>query len=199
MFKWSQINTIDPLFLTALRQIQLNGCDYHNIDHIAAMYQYLHDTNEPYDKALDWAILFHDVVYDELPDKEERSAKFFAELALSVMEPDFVSDVEELIMATKLHIVEKPRWSPIVRADLHGLTDIETATKNSELIKSESMKLYDCTEKQWAENTVVFMQGLAKRVHDNAEKYDRQHRDFYWQVYAGCMETITIAKNVLKC
>jgi len=27
--------------------------------------QYLEDTDEPYDEALDWVVMFHDVVYDE--------------------------------------------------------------------------------------------------------------------------------------
>lgn len=198
MFKWSQINTIDPLFLTAARQIHLNRCDYHNIDHITAMYQYLHDTNEPYNEALDWAILYHDVVYDGHPDKEERSAKYFAEQALRSMSTHFVSQVEELIMATKLHIVEKPHWSPIIRADLHALTDLETARTNAELIKAESMKLYGCSEEEWAKGTVDLIQGLCKRVHDNAEKHDRRHRNFHLKVYDGCIETIKTAKKSLN-
>lgn len=197
MFKWSQINTIDSLFVAAIHQMQSNECDYHNVDHIAAMYQYLHDTNESYDEALDWAILYHDVVYDDHPDKEERSAKYFAEHALRTMSTHFVSQVEELIMATKLHIVEKPHWSPIIRADLHALTDLETTQTNAELIKTESMKLYRCSEEEWAKGTVEFMQGLCKRVHDNAEKYDRRHRDFHLKVYDGCIETIKVAKKVV--
>jgi predicted metal-dependent HD superfamily phosphohydrolase len=197
MFTWSQISTIDPLFLKAVRQIHLNECDYHNLDHIAAMYQYLHDTNEPYNKALDWAILYHDVVYDNLPDKEERSAKYFADHALETMSTDFVSQVEELIMATKLHIVEKVHWSPIIRADLHGLANIETARKNSELIKAESMKLYGVSEKEWANASVEFMQGLCKRVHHNASLKDNLHSTFYLKVYDGCIETIKIAKKTL--
>jgi predicted metal-dependent HD superfamily phosphohydrolase len=195
MFAWSKIDEVDTLFFVAMHQMHLNECDYHNLDHIAAMYKHLHDTNEPYDKALDWAILYHDVVYDELPDKEERSAKYFAEHALRSMSTDFVSQVEELIMATKLHIVEKPHWSPIIRADLHALANHETARKNAELIKAESMKLYGVPEQEWAKATVEFMQGLCKRVHDNAEKHDRKHREFYLKVYDGCIETIKLAKK----
>ena len=197
MFAWSKIDEFDPLFPIAVYRIEFNECEYHNLDHISAMYQYLHDTNEPYDKALDWAVLYHDVVYDELPDKEERSAKYFAEHALRSMSMDFVSQVEELIMATKLHIVEKPHWSPIIRADLHALANRETATKNAELIKAESMKLYGVSEQEWSKATVEFMQGLCKRVHDNAEKRDRKHREFYLNVYGGCIETIKLAKKVV--
>lgn len=195
MFVWSKIDEVDTLFLVVLHQMQHNECDYHNLDHIAAMYQYLQDTNEPYDKALDWAILYHDVVYDELPDKEERSAKYFAEHALRSMSMDFVSQVEELIMATKLHIVEKPHWSPIIRADLHALANLEIATKNMELIKVESMKLYGVSEQEWAKATVEFMQGLCKRVHDNAFAKDTLHATFYLEVFGGCVETIKLAQK----
>lgn len=184
--------------MIAQHQIQSNECDYHNIDHITAMYQYLHDTNEPYDEALDWAILYHDVVYDKHSDKEERSAKYFAEHALRSMSVDFISQVEELIMATKLHVVEKPHWSPIIRADLHALADLETTRSNAELIKTESMKLYGCSEEEWAKGTVEFMQGLCKRVRSNAEKYDKRHSDFHLKVYDGCIETIKVAKKSLN-
>lgn len=198
MFKWSKIDEVDSLFVAAIHQMQFNECDYHNIDHIATMYQYLHDTNEPHDEALDWAILYHDVVYDKHPDKEERSAKYFAEHALRSMSTHFVNQVEELIMATKLHIVEKPHWSPIIRADLHGLADIETTRKNSKLIKSELMKLYGCSEEEWAKGTVEFMQGLSKRAHINAFEKDTRHFEFHLEVYDGCIISIENAKKLLN-
>ena len=54
---------------------------YHNDEHLAAMWAYLTATEEPYDALTDWAIQFHDVIYDALPDKELRSAEFFLDAA----------------------------------------------------------------------------------------------------------------------
>lgn len=196
MFVWSKINEVDDLSVEAINLMEFNECQYHNVNHIAEMYQYLHDTDEPYNKALDWAILYHDVIYDQFPDKEERSAKYFAECANGFMVSEFITEIEELIMATKFHLVEKSHWSPIVRADLHALADSEKAIENFELLKREALKLYNCSEKEWSINTIAFMQSLSERVKKNAEKYDTSYHDFYMKVYEGCVKTIEMAKKI---
>ena len=70
---WSQVQYTE-LFQMA-RLVIYNNSDhrkltYHNWNHVKSMYQYLSDTDEPYDNALDWAVLFHDIVYDNKSDKE---------------------------------------------------------------------------------------------------------------------------------
>ena len=98
---------------------------YHNWKHVDSMYQYLSDTNEPYDECLDWAVLFHDIVYDSQPEKEYRSAKMFKEMAEIYAEcnPDIWERERacQLILQTADHIhnPNRPGSSPIIRADRH--------------------------------------------------------------------------------
>ena len=68
------------------------GLKYHNWKHVSVMYKYLHDTNEPYDEALDWAVHFHDIVYDDQPKKEYRSAVMFSDMKGKIMSTDFFGD-----------------------------------------------------------------------------------------------------------
>lgn len=160
--------------------------DYHNFDHVKSMYQYLADTNEPYDEALDWAILFHDIVYDEKPEKEYRSMKVFADMVEryegctpDIWERDRVC---KLIMYTHDHVVTQyPGSSAIVRADLHGLTNRLTSFQNFGKIMSESMKLYGIDEVTFAKNTDTFMTGLLFRVCSNIS-IDPDYEDFYLAV-----------------
>ena len=37
MFAWSKIDEVDSLFVVAFHQMQFNECEYHNLDHIAAI------------------------------------------------------------------------------------------------------------------------------------------------------------------
>jgi len=87
----------------------IQGCEYHNNDHIEDMYKYLHDANEPYDEALDWAIMFHDVVYDTESEKEARSAELFFELVKEYcgcnLDTNGIDRVQFLIVETKMHVV----------------------------------------------------------------------------------------------
>lgn len=79
---WSKIQNTELAgeALLLITQNAWNGCEYHNLLHVDEMYEYLEENNEPYDEALDWAILFHDIVYDNQPDKESRSASKFHEM-----------------------------------------------------------------------------------------------------------------------
>ena len=74
--KWTRIAETE-LGAAAWDILDSSRCEYHNGWHVLAMYDYLDKTNEPYDECLDWAILFHDIVYDDQPQKEYRSAVMF--------------------------------------------------------------------------------------------------------------------------
>ncbi len=52
-----------------------NKLPYHNQQHLIDMYNFLEERNVPYSKELDIAILFHDIIYDKNPNKEQRSAE----------------------------------------------------------------------------------------------------------------------------
>jgi predicted metal-dependent HD superfamily phosphohydrolase len=170
------------------------------------MYQYLADTNEPYDEALDWAVLFHDIVYDDQPEKELRSAKMFVEMSGKFggfdLRPAEQARVYSLIMRTVDHavILEVKGSSAIVRADLHGLTNKLTTYQNFGKIMSESMKLYDIDTVTFAENSEKFMRGLLSRVSANVI-IDPDYADFYSSACDGIAYTISLsqfAQGILK-
>lgn len=199
---WSRIQDT-PLASEARGLIELNGlfgCAYHNLEHVESMYQYLADTNEPYDEALDWAILFHDIVYDEKPEKEYRSMKTFAEMVerFDGCTPDIWERdrVCKLIMYTHDHVVTQyPGSSAIVRADLHGLTNQLTAFQNFGKIMSESMKLYNIDMVTFAKNSEDFMSNLLFRVAGNMS-VDPDHRNFYAEVCRGMAFTTQLAQLI---
>lgn len=182
---------------------EINGCEYHNNTHVWQMYQYLEDTDEPYDEALDWAIMFHDAVYDAEPKKEWRSALAFSEMKdkyrgcnLSLWD---VSKVSGLIMATENHLIEtrnlSKNYSAIVRADLHALTSEVDTVNNFVKIMNESMNLYGCTVEEFADNNIKFMTGLKDRVYTNST-IDNQHEMFYKSVMKGIDLTIRLAEAI---
>ncbi len=108
---WSRIQNTELATeaYVLMNENEMAGCQYHNNQHIEEMYQYLEDTDEPYDEALDWVVMFHDVVYDEKPEKEARSAKLFFDLVYKYrgcnMDTNDIDRVQLLIMETEHHKV----------------------------------------------------------------------------------------------
>lgn len=199
---WSQIQHTD-LAKVARSIIYKNsyGRDlkYHNFDHVISMYQYLGSTNEPYDEALDWAILFHDIVYDEKAEKELRSRIVFTDMIgrYEGCTPDIwkLNRVCNLIMCTVDHVVvpELKGSSAIIRADLHRLTKRLTAFEDFGKIMKESMALYNIDEVEFAKNSEQFMSKLSDRVASNPLR-DRGYFNFYEDVVKGITFTIYLSR-----
>ena len=179
----------------------INGCEYHNNNHIEDMYKYLHDTDEPYDEALDWAVLFHDIVYDAEPEKEARSGRTFVKMIEKFRGCNLrLSDqarVHSLIMRTVDHkvLLKIKGSSAIIRADLHALANKAEAVRNFAKIMNESMSLYDCNIEEFAESNIKFMTGLRERVASNI-LVDKEHEMFYNEVLVGIDITIQLAKAI---
>jgi predicted metal-dependent HD superfamily phosphohydrolase len=177
---------------------------YHNLDHVASMYEYLEKSSEPYNEELDWAILFHDIVYDNKPDKELRSSQLFYEMSKKYRGINFNTvstlNVGMAISATIDHVIHEhssPIERAIVRADLHGLADSVTTFYNFGKLMEEAVSLYGISQKEFAENSRKFMTGMMDRVRDN-RLYDREYSDFYSQVLQGIDSTIVIAQAMCQ-
>ena len=198
--KWTRI--IDTkLGREAWDILEETTCDYHNGWHVLKMYNYLAETNEPYDECLDWAVLFHDIVYDNQPEKELRSAGKFVEMSKQYSGAealDFfaMTRVCGMIHATTDHFCHVKGVSAIIRADLHALTSPLDTFYNFQSIMDESMNLYKIDEVTFADNNIKFMGGLYDRVQKNMET-DPDHREFYKQVMRGIVSTINLAR-ILK-
>lgn len=195
---WSQVQETELAHHARMTIYGNKNLDYHNWDHVESMYRYLADTNEPYDEALDWAVLFHDIVYDEKPEKEHRSMKTFVEMVerFDGCTPDILERdrVCKLIMCTRDHVVTQyPGSSAIVRTDLHGLTNGLTSYQNFGKIMSESMKLYNIDMVAFAENSEKFMRGLLSRVSANII-IDPDYADFYSSACDGIAYTISLSQ-----
>ncbi len=200
MIPWTRLDQNSPIVFWAYMKLSENqkaGCHYHNGDHVVAMYKYLSDTNEPYNEVLDWAVLFHDIVYDDKPNKEYRSAIMFSDMKEKYSGCDLnilnEGTVAAMIMATENHCVAYKINSAIIRADLHGLSNRATAFKNFSKIMEESMVLYGIDEITFANNSEQFMRGLYERVWSNLTS-DPEHAAFYHEVINGIWFTIDLAK-----
>ena len=197
---WSKI-TDTELGRAAWDILEETTCDYHNGWHVLKMYNYLDETNEPYDECLDWAVLFHDIVYDNQPEKELRSAGKFVEMSKQYSGAetlDFfaMTRVCGMIHATTDHFCHVKDVSAIIRADLHALTNPLDTFYNFQSIMDESMNLYKIDEVTFADNNIKFMGGLYDRVQKNMET-DPDHREFYKDVKRGIVSTINLAR-ILK-
>lgn len=187
-----------------MNENEIKGCEYHNNSHIEAMYQYLEDTNVPYDEALDWAVMFHDIVYDNQPDKEYRSKIKFAEMVVFgfnvKMTADFIGEVQSLIMETATHSVTvhtSEKAKAIICADLHALTNKPQTVNNFVKIMNESINLYGCTVEEFAENNVSFMNKLKETMMLNI-LVDNANESFYNSVIEGINTTRKLAQALEK-
>lgn len=207
IYPWSQIQHTELAHVAHLRMNDndIAGCSYHNNQHVYEMYQYLEDTNVPYDYELDWAVQFHDAVYDSQPLKEYRSMGLFIDNANGnkCFEGGFdnLVNVGTHIMATKDHtymIYQKETTRALIRADLHALTDKVKTAQNFVKIMNESMTLYDCTVDEFAAANIEFMEGLHDRVHQNIRfclDYDiPSDKLFFYDIAKGIELTIRLAK-----
>lgn len=199
MSNWSRI-TFHDLAMDAVGAIEYYtkdlGLTYHNYSHVQSMYDYLERTDEPYDEALDWAVLFHDIVYDKEPEKELRSAqmlKFNGSIPKYGVDREVQGRAALMIMATTDHVVSSPDLSAIVRADLHGLADVNSAIRNFANIMEESCNLYSVNRKEFVEQNVLFMRGLRDRVQQNVT-LDSKHEEFYKKVLSGIDVSIRLAE-----
>ena len=203
---WSRIQNTELAVEAYLlmNENEISGCQYHNNDHIDAMYQYFEYTNEPYDEALDWAVMYHDVVYDAEPEKESRSANLFFEMSKKYrgcnLDTNGVDRVQFLIMETETHKVTKDVYlkgsSAIIRADLHAFTSNVNTINNFAKIMNESVALYECSIETFAENNIKFMNELHQRMAINILNVGEDEKQFFYDVQKGINLTIRMAQAI---
>lgn len=187
---WSKLLNVG-VGIVAKDYYDLNRCQYHNWQHILDCYRYLEQNSVPYNEDLDYAVLHHDIVYDQWPNKEARSAGFVA-----TKYPDMSGAIDP-IMATVDHSIkgrsEIARW--MIRADLHQLADLRLAAANYVKIMDESIDLYNIDLQTFARNNQQFMQGLKKTVINN---YAEDNNQFWLDVLRGIDLTMQISSAMLS-
>lgn len=192
---WSKFDEDSLEYYTASLFYESNGLAYHNMDHIQKCYEYLEGMNVPYNEDLDYAVLFHDVVYDENPEKEKRSADFLLERWPTK------TKAADIIMATAKHIItpdtdDLSRW--MIRADLHALGSVHAAIVNYVNIMAESMYLYDISATEFAENNVSFMLNLRETIVNNTSTDGPEYLDFWNDVKFGVQFTMKLSHTIAE-
>ena len=169
-----------------------NALTYHNMRHVQAMYKYFEDNEVPYDVNLDYAVLYHDAVYDRHKGNESRSANLFQETYSyhNIDQPDDLNPdyVENIILATRDHVIHKDSsWQEvaIVRADLHELGIPERAEANFHDIWVESYGLYDVSYREYLIKSSQFMEKLKATVIQNRDIEDITISNFWDNIVLG--------------
>jgi hypothetical protein len=195
---WSKLigdtyRTETSVQIIAKEYYDLNGCAYHNWQHILDCYDYLEKNAVAYNEELDYAVMHHDIVYDDQPFKELRSAELMLELY------PMRRTAAEIIMATVDHkITEDTTWQErqMIKADLHQLADPVQATRNYVKIMDESIDLYGITPLEFAENNAIFMMNMQNTIFTNMQVDTDQ--EFWTAVREGMEHTIIISQSMQK-
>tara|TARA_R110000868_G_scaffold319286_8_gene580071 strand:- start:2649 stop:3224 length:576 start_codon:yes stop_codon:yes gene_type:complete len=166
-----------------------NNCDYHNWSHILECYDFLEKNHISYSADLDIAILFHDIVYDNLPEKEVRSA----DLMMSLY-PQTDSSIYRIIKATQGHSIKNCDWKTVamIKADLHAFLSPMKIVENYGKIMRESIKLYDVDTETFIMKNREFMLSLINTMNNN---YRINLDEFWLKVIDGIKLSIAIGAN----
>lgn len=183
---WSKLvgNTVG---IVAEDYYNKNACEYHDWSHIMDGYDYFEENKITYNEDLDYAWLYHDIVYDNKPEKEKRSKELMLEQNPSRHK------AADILMATADHSIKGRDWQSIViiKADLHQLADPAQAFRNYSKIMDESVYLYDITEQEFAQANRKFMSNLSKTVYENFQ----ESGDPFWRnVQQGVQLTLFLSE-----
>lgn len=174
---------------------------YHNWDHILRLYYHAESTLYlDYDFHLDLAILCHDIVYDECPDKELRSIEWMKENFRLQLDHDPVSD--HITKTIDHNITHDNR---MVLLDLLDLAFPMRREINKKLILEESKLLYGITDKEFSENNLKFFEKMKDNYsEEKLENFVFSSHGFlqnekYWfrQIRYGINRMIYLSKEEL--
>lgn len=130
---------------------------WHAFNHILRRYEIAAALDIPYDINLDLAILCHDVIFDEFPQKEARSAQWLVDEigSLASRKPC------ELIMTTETHMPGSD--NRMIMIDLYDLLSESRTQEDREMIRLESMALYGITSEQFDIENRKFFAAMSQR------------------------------------
>lgn len=193
---WTRISPSSIHRRIAWHQMMKNGLPYHNTNHVEMMWEFLDVEQVPYDINLDYAVLYHDAVYDAAGDKEERSAQLFVQACENhgIPEGVDVDTVVRLIRATIYHIPADPLESAIIRADLWGLTVPHNTYHNFNALVDEGKRLYHTWELPVMRGMITFLLDLYNRIEHNRTVADPEHAAYWFDVNQGISQSITMAR-----
>lgn len=203
---WSQlINTTMGEYVAS--RMSNPSLTYHNFGHIQRLYAKAAEWNLPYDINLDCAILWHDSVYDALPDKELRSAELVRETYFTM--PHWFDDIDlpevtSMILNTMSHNVMPEVNSLMLKLDLAELGDSLRMKENFWSILQESQNLYEIGVSDAAKGTLDFMAVFAivmdKNHNDDfhSEQFIGDGDEYWTKVCDGVKITSIMASTIIE-
>lgn len=135
---------------------------FHGFSHVSRLYHHAAYTYDlPYDPDLDKAILAHDVIYDDKPNKELRSAEW-----LSMNDPHLSDEAW-------LHIMRTARHAPgdenrMVLLDLADLGSPDLIESDRERLRVEYRALTGKSDLAFAKDNLAFLTRLQNDFADHA-------------------------------
>lgn len=167
------------------------GRHYHNMGHVMRLYEVAEETAVPYDRALDLAILAHDAIYDEKPQKERRSADWLLENAGAEEDPGVIAAAEHLVMTTAHHIPGED--NRLILLDLHDLGDREVSLRNRELLVAEFLALMGVGRQAFLAGNSAFMTGMADGLENGLSQVaDPDERAAFSRIISGIRDVFVL-------
>lgn len=160
--KWTQLEGTH-VFNEAKMCYDDNELEYHNWNHILNMYRWADAFGIEYNIALDLAILAHDVVYDNEPFKEERSALWLMQYS-ALMSPLDLVRACKLILTTVDHTPNSNPGNDLIKLDLADFLSESRRKINMENIKDECIYLYGISDDEFYDKQCSFLLQLSTRL-----------------------------------
>lgn len=158
------------------------GRHYHDFAHVERLYEIAAETRLPYDLSLDLAILTHDVVYDDAPDKERRSASWLMDFAPAAPNAIWQSAVDLVLSTIDHHPGGDDRLALL---DLHDFTDLDRSLQNRELLVQEFAALAGADRESFLTGNGAFLEKMAGRIEDDLYLARDEARPQWAQIAAG--------------
>lgn len=189
------IDSEHGLIAKAFYDINGDKRKYHNWNHVLENDKCLKNIKTDYDINLDFANMWHDAVYDELPNKELRSATMFYNIYSSSTYTPFrqnfglnIDKVHRLITETTDHIYTDNYL--MVYTDLHAFESDELRKRNRKNLYEENNLFYGIDKETFFNNSISFLQGLSDRVKNN-----RKYKYYFTKILEGIDKEIIDHRN----
>lgn len=158
------------------------GRHYHNFDHVLRLYEIAAEKGLTYSLALDLAILTHDVIWDEHPDKERRSADWLLANAEGVR-PEVLRHAVDLVMSTTRH--QPGGDDRLVLLDIHDLQDLDLSIVNRELLMREAAEITGTSREKYLAGNAAFFAKMLSDIGGNLDRADAGDRGSWKAIACG--------------
>lgn len=185
---WTRLK-VEPIFSAARLEMSSNASRYyHNFNHVIRMYRHAAETfGFSYDRALDLAILTHDVVFDSSGDRELRSIKWLRDhLPLGEKDPDFEVAATMIETTIEHRLTEDPR---LVLLDMADFIDPEVSDANTELLRKEALALHSVQGPGFAITCERYLGEMKSRFKEGASNLSPSLRYIHEDICHGICRT----------